>query len=74
MASCNRKTVLFLIAMGSVEDRITCLNRRADDYLVKPFVFGELSARIDALARSSGTPAQDAVLRLRDLSIDIVGG
>ncbi|MFZ3585208.1 response regulator [Loktanella sp. DJP18] len=64
--------VLFLTAMGSVEDRIMGLNAGADDYLVKPFVFGELSARINALARRPRSPAQDTVLRAGDLSVNLV--
>ena len=47
----NLTPVLFLTAMGSVDDRISGLNAGGDDYLVKPFAFGELSARVTALAR-----------------------
>lgn len=43
---------IFLTAMGSVEDRIEGLQAGADDYLGKPFSFGELSARLAALARA----------------------
>ena len=43
--------VLVLTAKGSTEDKVECLNAGADDYLVKPFVFAELVARIRALSR-----------------------
>lgn len=46
-----RTPVLILSALGSVEERVTGLQRGADDYLVKPFAFPELTARIDALTR-----------------------
>ncbi|RYH03566.1 response regulator transcription factor [Salipiger sp. IMCC34102] len=68
----NRTPVLFLTAMGQVEDRIAGLNAGADDYLVKPFAFGELSARINALARRPRTLAQETVLTAGDLSMDLV--
>ncbi|WP_090158891.1 response regulator transcription factor [Loktanella sp. DSM 29012] len=68
----NRTPVLFLTAMGSVDDRIAGLNAGADDYLVKPFAFGELSARINALARRPRTLAQETVLTAGDLTMDLV--
>ncbi|MFZ3585396.1 response regulator transcription factor, partial [Loktanella sp. DJP18] len=68
----NRTPVLFLTAMGSVEDRIAGLNAGANDYLVKPFAFGELSARIHALARRPHTLARETTLRGCDLSMDLV--
>ena len=68
----NRTPVLFLTAMGSVDDRIAGLNAGADDYLVKPFAFGELSARINALGRRPRTLAQETVLTAGDLSMDLV--
>lgn len=68
----NRTPVLFLTAMGSVDDRISGLNAGADDYLVKPFAFGELSARINALARRPRALAQDTTLTAGDLTMDLV--
>ncbi|MCB5199794.1 response regulator transcription factor [Loktanella sp. TSTF-M6] len=68
----NRTPVLFLTAMGSVDDRIAGLNAGADDYLVKPFAFGELSARINALARRPRTLAQETLLTAGDLTMDLV--
>jgi len=68
----NRVPVLFLTAMGSVEDRIGGLNAGGDDYLVKPFAFGELSARVQALARRPQTVVQDTSLRAGDLEMDLL--
>ncbi len=68
----NATPVLFLTAMGSVEDRIGGLNAGADDYLVKPFAFGELSARVAALGRRPQAVEQDTVLIARDLSLDLL--
>lgn len=61
--------VLILTARGSVEDKVAGLDSGASDYLVKPFAFAELSARVRALLRRG---AQDApTLRLADLEINI---
>lgn len=68
----NLTPVLFLTAMGSVEDRIGGLNAGADDYLVKPFAFGELSARVAALARRPQALEQETVLRAADLEMDLL--
>ena len=51
----NTTPVLFLTAMGSVEDRINGLNAGGDDYLVKPFAFGELSASAGARDSPAGS-------------------
>lgn len=50
----NETPVLVLTALGSVDERVSGLNAGADDYLVKPFAFAELAARLDALARRAG--------------------
>ncbi|WP_299563389.1 response regulator transcription factor [uncultured Sulfitobacter sp.] len=68
----NTTPVLFLTAMGSVEDRIGGLNAGADDYLVKPFAFGELSARVAALGRRPQAVEQDTVLTAQDLTLDLL--
>lgn len=68
----NRTPVLFLTSLGSVEDRISGLNAGGDDYLVKPFAFGELSARVAALARRPQALEQDTVLSAGDLRMDLV--
>ncbi len=64
--------VLFLTAMGGVDDRIEGLNAGGDDYLVKPFAFGELSARINALGRRPQISQEETVLRAGDLEMDLV--
>jgi DNA-binding response OmpR family regulator len=70
----NRKPnvpILILTARGRVEDRVQCLDLGADDYLVKPFSFSELSARIRALLRRSRLPSE-SLLRVEDLKLDRV--
>jgi two-component system copper resistance phosphate regulon response regulator CusR len=77
MRSAGRRTpVLMLTARDKVEDRVRGLEQGADDYLVKPFAFSELLARITALARR-GAPTSAAAspteLRLADLDVDLIG-
>ncbi len=62
--------VLFLTSKDSVADRVKGFELGADDYLVKPFAFAELLARIRALLKRSPERQQD-ILRLRDLEIDV---
>ena len=65
--------VLMLTARDRVEDRVRGLQEGADDYLVKPFAFSELLARIRALLRRSARPQAEAtILRLTDLELDLV--
>ncbi len=61
--------VLVLSARSRVEDRVQCLDMGADDYLVKPFSFAELSARIRALSRRGKTVVSSS-LRVADLELD----
>jgi DNA-binding response OmpR family regulator/outer membrane protein OmpA-like peptidoglycan-associated protein len=63
--------VLILTQRTKVEDRVQCLDTGADDYLPKPFSFGELSARIRALLRRSHMPSE-SVLEIADLKLDRV--
>ena len=63
--------VMILTARSRIEDRVQCLDTGADDYLVKPFSFLELSARARALLRRSHLPSE-SVLTVRDLSLDRV--
>src|ERR1700694_5613642 len=64
-----RTPVLMLTARDAIEDRVAGLDTGADDYLVKPFAFAELVARVRALARRE--PAViDPVLRVGDLELD----
>jgi two-component system, OmpR family, response regulator len=62
---------LFLTAMGSVEDRVRGLEA-ADDYLVKPFAFAELYARVRSLSRRPPLEAPETVLRAADLEMDLL--
>lgn len=68
----NRTPLLLLTALGGVEDRIEGLNAGADDYLVKPFAFGELSARINALGRRPQMADNPTILRAGDLEMDLL--
>jgi len=63
--------VMILTARSRVEDRVQCLDSGADDYLVKPFSFLELSARVRVLLRRKQLPSE-LVLTVRDLSLDRV--
>ena len=63
---------LIISALGEVDDRVRGLRAGGDDYLVKPFAFAEMLARVDALARRSTAVMKDTVLRVGDLKIDLV--
>ena len=71
-AAGNRTPVLFLTALGGVDDRVTGLNAGGDDYLVKPFAFAELVARVAALGRRPSTGHRETALRVADLEIDLL--
>jgi len=63
---------IFLTALGEVDDRVAGLRAGGDDYLVKPFAFSELLARIEVLARRVGTPEdQSSVLSAGDITMDL---
>lgn len=67
--------VLMLTARGQVEDRVRGLMTGADDYLVKPFAFSELVARIQVLLRRSSAPrhgGEPTLLKLADLDLDLI--
>ncbi|WP_315760033.1 response regulator transcription factor [Sphingomonas sp. Y38-1Y] len=64
--------VILLSALGSAEDRIKGLTGGADDYLVKPFAFAELTARIRLLLRRRSPPSAETVLRCEDLEMDLL--
>src|SRR2546423_1739660 len=68
-----RTPVLFLTARSGLDDRIEGLEGGGDDYLVKPFDFGELLARIHALARRPPLGSGgETVLRVADLEVDLI--
>jgi DNA-binding response OmpR family regulator len=70
-ASGFTKPVLIVTARDAIPDRIAGLDSGADDYLVKPFSFGELLARLRALLRRSGA-ATDSVLRHSDIEVELL--
>jgi two-component system OmpR family response regulator len=73
-ASENTTPVLILSALGEVDDRVKGLRAGGDDYLVKPFAFSELLARLEALARraKTGADAPATQLRAADLEMDLL--
>jgi two-component system OmpR family response regulator len=66
--------VIILSALGSTDERVKGLKGGSDDYLVKPFAFSELLARVEALQRRGGTAAEPAVTNLAcaDLTMDLL--
>ena len=64
--------VLFLTARDAVQDRVHGLELGADDYLVKPFAFSELLARVRSLLRRGSTAPQETSLQLADLRLDLI--
>lgn len=65
-------SVLFLTARDSVDDRVKGLELGADDYLVKPFAFSELLARVRTLLRRGSKTKEADVLRAADLELDLM--
>lgn len=65
--------VLFLSTLDGVDDRVGGLDAGGDDYLTKPFALMELQARVAALGRRLPVNAQETVLRVGDLEMDLVG-
>lgn len=72
-ASGNRTPALILSALGEVDDRVAGLQAGGDDYLVKPFAFSELVARLEALLRRANPETAEAtMLSLADLEVDLL--
>jgi two-component system OmpR family response regulator len=69
----DQTPVLFLSALGEVHDRVAGLKAGGDDYLVKPYAFSELIARVEALARRRETGSVQTLLRVGDLEMDLIG-
>ena len=68
----NRTPVLFLSALSAVDERVRGLKAGGDDYLVKPFAFAELLARVEALGRRPTMEAPATRLRVADLEMDLL--
>jgi two-component system OmpR family response regulator len=71
-ASGNRTPALILSALGEVDDRVEGLRAGGDDYLVKPFAFAELHARLEALLRRGGGETPKTRLQVADLEMDLL--
>ena len=68
----NRTPILILSALNDVDERIRGLRSGGDDYLTKPFAFGELLARVDALGRRSVEQGAERTLQVGDLRMDLL--
>jgi two-component system OmpR family response regulator len=68
----NATPVLILSALGRVDDRVRGLKAGGDDYLVKPYAFAELMARIEALGRRVSATQPETRLRVEDLEMDLL--
>jgi two-component system, OmpR family, response regulator len=68
----NHTPVIFLTTMGGIDDRVEGLEAGADDYLVKPFAFAELLARLSALLRRPPVNEVKTLLRFADLEMDLL--
>jgi two-component system OmpR family response regulator len=71
-ASGVKTPVLLLTALGGIDDRVEGLEAGGDDYLVKPFAFAELLARVNALARRPPTQEVRTTLEVADLKLDLL--
>lgn len=71
-ASKKSTPVLFLTALGQVDDRVEGLAAGGDDYLTKPFHFSELVARVDAIVRRKSETRSEPALTVHDLTLDLL--
>ena len=69
----DQTPVLFLSALGEITDRVDVLKAGGDDYLVKPYAFAELIARVEALSRRRETGSVQTMLRVGELEMDLIG-
>jgi two-component system OmpR family response regulator len=69
----DQTPVLFLSALGEIEDRVAGLKAGGDDYLVKPYALAELVARVEALSRRRETGSVQTLLRVGELEMDLIG-
>ncbi|MBO0663468.1 response regulator transcription factor [Jiella sp. MQZ9-1] len=73
LRSSGRDTpVIFLTSVSGLDDRVEGLEAGADDYLVKPFAFSELMARLNALARRSPLKREETVLKVGELEMNLI--
>jgi two-component system OmpR family response regulator len=68
----NQVPVLFLTTMSGLDDRVEGLEAGGDDYLVKPFAFPELLARVHAISRRGTRDSEPVRLRAADLEVDLI--
>src|SRR5436853_584126 len=68
----SKTPILILSSLSDVDERIRGLQSGGDDYLVKPFAFGELAARLDALLRRSQASGTETTLVVADLTLDLL--
>ncbi|MDE4176279.1 response regulator transcription factor [Phaeobacter sp. PT47_59] len=68
----NETPIMFLSALDGIDDRVEGLKAGSDDYLIKPFSYQELSARLAALVRRPPLKAEETVLHVADLEMNLV--
>ncbi len=68
----GKAPVIFLTTMSSIDDRVEGFEAGGDDYLIKPFAYSELRARVQALARRPPLTQTETVLRIADLEMDLI--
>ena len=71
-AAGKKTPAIFLTSVGGVDDRVEGLEAGADDYLVKPFAFSELLARVNALMRRPPATSETTMLRVYDMEMDLI--
>lgn len=71
-ASGNKVPILILSALGEIDHRVDGLKAGADDYLVKPFAFSEMEARVEALGRRSTPEGPETSLNLGELELNLI--